>query len=108
MRINPEGIARTIRLLNQTPEQRVLEQLYLLELDEFQIEPLAIHWDELCSLGIHFESNGVQETINAYASNLEGAILYILDLNSRHRFYDTQHATNTFIRALRRGLKLSN
>ncbi|BAZ32811.1 hypothetical protein NIES4074_53180 [Cylindrospermum sp. NIES-4074] len=105
MRINPEEIARHLRQLNQTPEQRVLEELHLLELDEFEVEPLAIHWEELCSLGIHWESYRVQETMNAYSSNLEGAILYVIDFNYRIGFDDTNHATNTFLLALREDLK---
>jgi len=104
MRINAEQIARNIRNLNRTPEQRLLANLYLLELDEYEAEPLAVHWEALCALGIHFQSERVQETINAYTRNLEGAILYTIDVGRRLRFHDADHATNTFIKALRLGL----
>ena len=104
MRINAEQIAYDIRNLNRTPEQRLLANLSLLELDEYEALPLAVHWEALCALGIHFQSNRVQETINAYPRNLEGAILYTLDVARRLRFDDADHATNTFIVALRKGL----
>jgi hypothetical protein len=105
MRINPEEIAYQIRKLNQPPERRILAQLHWLELDEFEIEPLVDHWEELCSLGIYFESPIVQEIINGHVSNLEGAILYVLDVAARHGFDEPLHATNTFVLALRKGLK---
>jgi hypothetical protein len=105
MRINSEEIARTLRELKQTPEQRILRQLELLELDEFEVESLAFHWQTLCSLGVNFASHRVQETINAHSYNLEGAILYVIDVNSRLGLHDEHHATNLFVKALREGLK---
>jgi hypothetical protein len=51
MRINPENTAYQICKQNQPPEHRILTQLHWLELDEFEIEPLADHWEELCLLG---------------------------------------------------------
>lgn len=108
MRISAEEIARDIRNLNRTPEQRFLANLDLIELDEFEVEPLAVHWFELCALGIAFQDDRVQLTINAYSRNLEGAILYVLDLQARIPFNDPEHATNTFIRALQSGWKPGN
>ncbi|HLO88553.1 MAG TPA: hypothetical protein VK203_26585 [Nostocaceae cyanobacterium] len=105
MRINPEQIAYQIRKQNQPPEHSILEQLHWLELDEFEIEPLVDHWQELCSLGIYFESPIVQEVINGNVTNLESAILYVLDVASRLGFNDPEHATKTFVLALRKGLK---
>lgn len=104
MRINAEQIAYEIRNLNRTPEQRLLANLSLLELYEYEVEPLAVHYQALCNLGIQFHSERVQETINAYTRNLEGAILYTLDVAKRLRFDDENHATNTFMMALRQGL----
>lgn len=106
MRFNAEEMAYTIRTLNRSPEERLLAKLDLLLLDEFEVESLAVHWGALCALGIHFQSERVQSTINAYSQNLEGAILYVLDVQARHPFDGPEHATNTFIRALRKGLKL--
>lgn len=108
MRINVEEIARNLRNLNRSPEQRLLADLYLLELDEYEVEPLSLHWEALCSLGINFQSERVQETINAYTQNLESAILYTLDVGRRLRFDDASHATNTFVKALREGWKLNS
>lgn len=105
MSINVEQIARDIRDLNRTPEQLLLANLYLLDLDEFEVEPLAVHWESLCALGINFQSDQVQININAFTHNLEGAILYILDLNARIPFNNPEHATNTFVMALRNNLK---
>lgn len=105
MRINAEEIAYNIRIQNRSPTERLLANLDLLELDEFEVEPLAVHWFDLCALGIAFQSDRVQLTINAYSRNLEGAILYVLDLQARIPFDDPEHATNTFVRALRKGLK---
>ena len=103
MRINAEQIAHAIRDLNRSPEQRLLASLYLLDLDEYEVEPLAVHWEALCALGIGFQADWVQVTINAYSQNLEAAVLYVLDLNSRIPFNDPEHATNTFVKALREG-----
>ena len=103
MRINAEQIAYEIRDLNRSPEQRLLANLYLLDLDEYEVEPLAVHWEALCALGIAFQADRVQVAINAYSQNLEAAILYVLDLNSRIPFNDPEHVTNTFVRALREG-----
>ena len=105
MRINAEEIAYNIRTLNRSPEERLLANLDLLDLDEFEVEPLAVHWFELCACGIGFQSDQVQLTINAYSRNLEGAILYTLDVGQRLRFDSPEHATNTFVRALRKDLK---
>jgi hypothetical protein len=102
MRINVEQIARDVRDLKRTPEQRLLANLYLLELDEFEVEPLAVHWESLCALGIDFQSDRVQVNINAYSHNLEGAILYTLDVGRRLHFESPEHATNCFLLALRR------
>lgn len=105
VRINAEQIAYDIRNLNRSPEQRLLANLELLDLDEFEVEPLAVHWEALCACGIAFQADQVQLTINSYTCNLEGAILYTLDVNERLRFDSPEHATNTFVRALRKGLK---
>lgn len=105
VRINAEQIAYDIRNLNRSPEQRLLASLELLELDEYEVEPLAVHWEALCALGIAFQSERVQLTINSYMRNLEGAILYTLDVGNRLRFDSPEHATNTFVRALREGWK---
>ncbi|MDZ8083390.1 MAG: hypothetical protein RMX35_30540 [Nostoc sp. DcaGUA01] len=80
-----------------------MANLYLLDLDEYEVEPLAVHWEALCALGISFQSDRVQVSINAYSQNLEAAILYVLDLNSRIPFSEPEHATNTFVKALREG-----
>ncbi len=103
MRINAEQIAYDIRNLNCSKQQRLLANLDLLDLDEFEVEPLAVHWEALCALGINFQSERVQLTINSYTSNLEGAILYTLDVGERLRFDSPEHATNTFAKALREG-----
>ena len=103
MRINAELIAYDIRNLNRSPEERLLANLDLLDLDEFEVEPLAVHWEALCALGIHFQSERVQLTINSYSRNLERAILYTLDMGERLRFDSPEHATNTFAKALRSG-----
>lgn len=105
MKINAEEIARDIRELNRTPEQRLLASLYLLDLDEYEVEPLAQNWQALCALGINFQSDRVQLTINSYTRNLEGAILYTLDVGKRLGFDSPEHATNCFVMALRDGLK---
>jgi hypothetical protein len=105
MRINVEQIARDVRNLKRTPEQRLLANLYLLELDEYQVEPLAVHWESLCALGINFQADWVQININAYTRNLEGAILYTIDVGRRLGFDTPEHATNTFVMALRENLK---
>ena len=105
MRINAEEIAYNIRTANRSPSERLLANLHLLELDEFEVEPLAVHWEALCALGIAFQADRVQLTINAYSPNLEGAILYVLDLKARNFFNEPEHATNTFIRALQSGWK---
>jgi hypothetical protein len=105
MRFNVEQIARDVRDLKRTPEQRLLANLYLLELDEYEVEPLAVHWESLCGLGIDFQSERVQVNINAYSQNLEGAILYTLDVARRLRFESPEHATNCFLLALRQGRK---
>lgn len=105
MRINAEQIAYDIRNLNRSPEQRVLDNLELLGLDEYEVEPLAVHWEALCALGIGFQSDRVQLTINSFTQNLEGAILYTLDVGNRLGFDSPDHATNTFVRALRKGLQ---
>ncbi len=105
MRINAEEIAYNIRTANRSPTERLLANLDLLDLDEFEVEPLAVHWFELCALGIAFQSDRVQLTINAYSQNLEGAILYVLYLQARNPFNEPEHATSTFIRALRSGWK---
>jgi hypothetical protein len=105
MRINAEQIAYDIRDLNRSPEERLLANLYLLDLDEFEVEPLALHWQELCDLDINFQSEWVQSTINACAHNLESAILYTLDLNARIPFNNPEHATNAFVKALRQGYR---
>lgn len=103
MRINAEQIAYDIRNLNRSPEQRLLANLELLDLDEYEVEPLAIHLEALCALGIAFQSERVQMTINSYTRNLESAILYTLDVGERLRFDSPKHATNTFVKALREG-----
>lgn len=103
LRINAEQIAYDIRNLNRSPEQRLLANLELLDLDEYEVEPLAIHWEALCALGIQFQSERVQMTINSYTRNLESAILYTLDVGERLRFDSPEHATNTFVKALREG-----
>ncbi|MHC5727130.1 MAG: hypothetical protein ACYTXY_23935, partial [Nostoc sp.] len=105
MKINAEQIAREIRNLNRSPEQRLLANLYLLDLDECEVEPLAVHWEAVCACGIHFQSERVQLIINSYSCNLESAILYTLDVGTRLRFDSPEHATNTFIKALRQGWK---
>lgn len=105
MRINVEEIGREIRNLNRSPEQRLLANLYLLDLDECEVEPLAVHWEALCACGINFQSERVQLTINSYTCNLESAILYTLDVGERLGFDSPEHATNTFIKALREGWK---
>lgn len=105
MRINAEQIAYDIRNLNRSPEQRLLDKLELLGLDEYEIEPLAVHWEALCALGIGFQSDWVQLAINSFTHNLESAILYVLDLNSRIPFNDPEHATRAFVKALREGWK---
>lgn len=107
MQINSEEIARTLRELKQAPEQRILRQLDLLELDEFEAESLVFHWQTLCSLGVNFASYRVQEIINAHPYNLEGAILYVINVNSRLGLHDEHHATNLFVKALREGLKVA-
>ena len=105
MRINAEEIAYNIRTATRSPTERLLANLDLLELDEFEVEPLAIHWSALCALGIGFQFDRVQLTINAYSRNLESAILYVIDLQARIPFNDPEHATNTFVRALQSGWK---
>lgn len=105
MRINAEQIAYDIRNLNRSPEQRILANLYLLDLDEYEVEPLAVHWEAMCALGINFQSDRVQLTINSYSHNLESAILYTLDVGQRLRFDSPEHATNTFVKALRENWK---
>ncbi len=105
VRINAEQIAYDIRNLNRTPEQRLLANLELLDLDEYEVEPLSVHWEALCALGIAFQSERVQLTINSYTCNLEGAILYTLDVGERLRFDSSEHATNSFMMALRLGKK---
>jgi hypothetical protein len=103
VRINAEQIAYDIRKLTRSPEQLILDNLHLLDLDEYEVEPLAAHWDALCALGIAFGYDRVQITINAYTRNLESAILYTLDVGNRLGFDSPDHATNTFVRALREG-----
>lgn len=105
MKINVEEIAREIRNLNRSPEQQLLANLYLLDLDEYEAEPLAVHWEALCVLGINFQSERVQLTINSYTCNLESAILYTLNVGERLGFDSPEHATNTFVRALCEGWK---
>jgi hypothetical protein len=100
VRINAEQIAYDIRNLNRSKQQRLLANLELLDLDEYEVEPLAIHWEALCALGIAFQYDRVQITINAYTHNLESAILYTLDVGQRLGFSDPEHATNFFIGAL--------
>ena len=103
IRINAEQIAYDIRNLNRSKQQRLLASLDLLDLDEFEVEPLAVHWEALCALGIGFQSERVQLTINSYSRNLESAILYTLDVDERLGFHSPEHATNTFAKALREG-----
>lgn len=103
MRINAEQIAYDIRKLTRSPEQLILDNLPLLDLDEYEVEPLAVHWDALCALGIAFGYDRVQLTINSYSRNLERAILYTLNVGTRLGFDSPEHATNTFVKALREG-----
>lgn len=63
MKINVEEIAREIRNLNRSPERRLLANLYLLDLDEYEVEPLAVHWEVLCACGINFQSERVHKTV---------------------------------------------
>lgn len=105
--MNVEQIAYDLRTQNQSLEKQILAKLDLLELDEFEVEPLAIYWEELCALAIPFQNDSVQMAITAHPQNLESAILYVLDINKRLKFESPKHVTNTFVKALREGWKPS-
>ncbi len=107
MAFNAEQIAYDLRAEHRSLETKILANLDLVELDEFEIESLAPHWEELCALGVGLHTDKVQLTINGYPQNLESAILYVLDLQAREPFNDPAHATRTFVKALTEGWKPS-
>lgn len=100
--MNPWQISR---MVNETNPDR--PKLALVDLDEAELEIFWQYAEQLKRIGVDFHNDLLQESMNANPGNLEEAILFTLEYNTKPgwRWKDDFHATNFLARAIRENWK---